>query len=151
MQWSYDLWKNSFQAGRSSNRLFYLAIPPNIFIDVVRCARQRASAENGWTRVIVEKPFGRDSKTSKELTRDLKQYLTEEQIFRFTFLHPSSISLIIGHTSRAVILSILKQNWSSLRGGACWESPSTSFLKSGFWAFMVPGLYSQCTNHIFWR
>ncbi|GKV18264.1 hypothetical protein SLEP1_g28669 [Rubroshorea leprosula] len=70
------------EAGRSSNRLFYLAIPPNIFIDVVRCARRRASSENGWTRVIVEKPFGRDSETSKELTRDLKQYLNEEQIFR---------------------------------------------------------------------
>ncbi|CDY65677.1 BnaCnng48180D [Brassica napus] len=65
-----------------SNRLYYLSIPPNIFVDVVRCASLRASSVNGWTRVIVEKPFGRDSESSGGLTRCLKQYLTEEQIFR---------------------------------------------------------------------
>ncbi|CAA7016046.1 unnamed protein product [Microthlaspi erraticum] len=70
------------EAGKLSNRLYYLSIPPNIFVDVVRCASLRASSENGWTRVIVEKPFGRDSESSGELTRCLKQYLTEEQIFR---------------------------------------------------------------------
>lgn len=71
-----------FQGGRISNRLFYLSVPPNIFVDVVRCASTRASSETGWTRVIVEKPFGRDSESSSELTRSLKQYLNEDQIFR---------------------------------------------------------------------
>lgn len=75
-----------FQAGRKSNRLFYLSIPPNIFVDVVRCASLRASSANGWTRVIVEKPFGRDSESSGELTKSLKQYLREDQIFRFVLL-----------------------------------------------------------------
>lgn len=65
-----------------SHRLFYLSIPPNIFVDVVRCASLCASSPTGWTRVIVEKPFGRDSKSSAELTRCLKQYLSEDQIFR---------------------------------------------------------------------
>nr|BAK22408.1 glucose-6-phosphate dehydrogenase [Nicotiana benthamiana] len=67
---------------RVSNRLFYLSIPPNIFVDVVRCASVKASSTSGWTRVIVEKPFGRDLESSSELTRCLKKYLTEEQIFR---------------------------------------------------------------------
>ncbi|KAL9144882.1 hypothetical protein ABFS82_13G004200 [Erythranthe guttata] len=70
------------EGGRPSNRLFYLSIPPNIFVDVVRCASTQASSTSGWTRVIVEKPFGRDSKSSNELTRCLKKYLTEDQIFR---------------------------------------------------------------------
>ncbi|KAM0003796.1 putative glucose-6-phosphate dehydrogenase (NADP(+)) [Helianthus debilis subsp. tardiflorus] len=68
--------------GRVANRLFYLSIPPNIFIDAVKCASTSASAANGWTRVIVEKPFGRDSESSAALTRSLKQYLDEDQIFR---------------------------------------------------------------------
>ncbi|KAK2359808.1 glucose-6-phosphate 1-dehydrogenase, chloroplastic [Trifolium repens] len=69
--------------GRTSNRLFYLSIPPNIFIDAVKCASLSASSGNGgWTRVIVEKPFGRDSESSAALTRSFKQYLTEDQIFR---------------------------------------------------------------------
>ncbi|CAA3018998.1 glucose-6-phosphate 1-dehydrogenase, chloroplastic [Olea europaea subsp. europaea] len=70
------------EAGRVSNRLFYLSIPPNIFIDAVRCASISASSSNGWTRVIVEKPFGRDSDSSAALTRYLKQFLEEDQIFR---------------------------------------------------------------------
>ncbi|XP_059316495.1 glucose-6-phosphate 1-dehydrogenase, chloroplastic [Lycium ferocissimum] len=70
------------EAGRFSNRLFYLSIPPNIFINAVRCASLSASSAQGWTRVIVEKPFGRDCESSAALTRALKQYLNEDQIFR---------------------------------------------------------------------
>ncbi|GKU92817.1 hypothetical protein SLEP1_g6492 [Rubroshorea leprosula] len=70
------------EAGRVSNRLFYLSIPPNIFIDAVRCASSSASSAHGWTRVIVEKPFGQDSESSAALTKALKQYLEEDQIFR---------------------------------------------------------------------
>ncbi|PPS06603.1 hypothetical protein GOBAR_AA14057 [Gossypium barbadense] len=70
------------EGGRVSNRLFYLSIPPNIFIEAVKCASSSASSGNGWTRVIVEKPFGRDSESSAVLTKSLKQYLTEDQIFR---------------------------------------------------------------------
>ncbi|CAK9151874.1 unnamed protein product [Ilex paraguariensis] len=69
-------------SGKPSNRLFYLSIPSSIFVDVVRCVSVKASSKNGWTRVIVEKPFGRDSESSGELTTCLKQYLTEDQIFR---------------------------------------------------------------------
>ncbi|XP_051122671.1 glucose-6-phosphate 1-dehydrogenase, chloroplastic isoform X1 [Andrographis paniculata] len=70
------------EAGRVSNRLFYLSIPPNIFTDAVKCASVSASAAQGWTRVIVEKPFGRDSESSAALTSALKKFLTEDQIFR---------------------------------------------------------------------
>jgi len=70
------------EEGRLPNRLFYLSIPPNIFVDVVRSASRTASSSTGWTRFIVEKPFGRDSESSGELTRSLKKYLAEEQIFR---------------------------------------------------------------------
>ncbi|XP_031491048.1 glucose-6-phosphate 1-dehydrogenase, chloroplastic-like [Nymphaea colorata] len=70
------------EGGRASNRLFYLSVPPNIFVDAVKCASLSASSSSGWTRVIVEKPFGRDSESSAALTRSLKKYLREDQIFR---------------------------------------------------------------------
>ncbi|KAL6573237.1 Glucose-6-phosphate 1-dehydrogenase [Orobanche minor] len=70
------------EGGRVSSRLFYLSIPPNIFVDAVKCASLSASASKGWTRVIVEKPFGRDSESSAALTSALKQYIDEDQIFR---------------------------------------------------------------------
>lgn len=65
-----------------ANRLFYLSIPPDIFVDVAKSSSCAASSANGWTRVIVEKPFGRDSESSAELTSGLKKYLKEEQIYR---------------------------------------------------------------------
>ncbi|XP_071932280.1 glucose-6-phosphate 1-dehydrogenase 2, chloroplastic-like isoform X2 [Coffea arabica] len=85
------------EAGRVSNRLFYLSIPPNNFIDAVKCASLSASAANGWTRVIVEKPFGRDSESSAALTKALKQYLEEDQIFR-TSCRKIRASAVVGPT-----------------------------------------------------
>ncbi|MBA0733412.1 hypothetical protein Gogos_017435, partial [Gossypium gossypioides] len=79
---SMIIFQSDVLGGKVSNRLFYLSIPPNIFIDAVKCASSSASSGNGWTRVIVEKPFGRDSDSSAALTKALKQYLTEDQIFR---------------------------------------------------------------------
>ncbi|GAY64486.1 hypothetical protein CUMW_233950 [Citrus unshiu] len=49
------------------------------FLDVAKCASLRAFIRK---LSIVEKPFGRDSESSGELTRSLKQYLREDQIFR---------------------------------------------------------------------
>lgn len=37
---------------------------------------------SGWTRVIVEKPFGRDSESFKQLSRELSEHLTEDQMYR---------------------------------------------------------------------
>lgn len=70
------------EAGRVASRLYYLSIPPNIFVDVARCVGLVGQAAHGFTRVIVEKPFGRDTDSSAELGRGLAQYLTEDQIFR---------------------------------------------------------------------
>lgn len=65
-----------------ANRIFYLSIPPSIFTDVAACASQAACSKNGWTRVIVEKPFGKDSESFQELSEALYQHLTEDQIYR---------------------------------------------------------------------
>lgn len=65
-----------------ANRVFYLSIPPSIFTDVAAAASDAASSPSGWTRVIVEKPFGRDSESFEELSQALSRHLTEDQMFR---------------------------------------------------------------------
>jgi glucose-6-phosphate 1-dehydrogenase len=65
-----------------ANRMFFLSIPPNVFLAATCFAADCASSKSGWTRVIVEKPFGRDSDSSKELGRGLAKHLKEEQIYR---------------------------------------------------------------------
>ena len=66
--------------------LFYLAIPPGVYGQVVRrlgeanLVKPRTNA--GWRRVIVEKPFGTDLATARQLNAELHQHLDEPQIFR---------------------------------------------------------------------
>lgn len=66
----------------SANRIFYMSIPPSVFLPAAECTSKKASATRGWTRVIVEKPFGRDSATSAALNEGLARHLTEEQVYR---------------------------------------------------------------------
>ena len=49
------------------NRLFYFAIPPNVFEETGVAIKDNAMADKGWTRVIIEKPFGRDLQSCEEL------------------------------------------------------------------------------------
>ncbi|HVR32197.1 MAG TPA: glucose-6-phosphate dehydrogenase [Acidimicrobiia bacterium] len=65
------------------NRAFYLAIPPSVFDDTVEgLARVGLTASEGWTRVVVEKPFGTDLESARHLNAVLHRHFTEDQIFR---------------------------------------------------------------------
>jgi glucose-6-phosphate 1-dehydrogenase len=67
------------------NRFFYLAVAPKFFAPVVKQlgqAQLTQEQDGKWVRVIVEKPFGRDLDSAKELNRELKQILDERQIYR---------------------------------------------------------------------
>lgn len=73
--------------GVCANKLFYLAVPPKYYSDIFgRLAHsgltQRCSPKEGWTRVIVEKPFGSNLKTAQKLDRELGKLFREEQIYR---------------------------------------------------------------------
>ncbi|OUS47761.1 glucose-6-phosphate 1-dehydrogenase chloroplast precursor [Ostreococcus tauri] len=63
-------------------RVFYLSIPPSIFVPVAQNAARECQCKKGDTRVIVEKPFGRDLTSSRELTAALASELSEEQTYR---------------------------------------------------------------------
>jgi len=65
-----------------ANRAFYLAIPPSIFAEASRSLKAGAFSKDGWNRVVVEKPFGKDSESSAELSKILASQFTEDQIYR---------------------------------------------------------------------
>src|SRR5258706_1449163 len=67
------------------NRFFYLAVSPKFFAPVAKQLGQAGltqESDGKWARVIVEKPFGRDLDSAKQLNRELKQILEEQQIYR---------------------------------------------------------------------
>ncbi|GAB0097106.1 Glucose-6-phosphate 1-dehydrogenase [Sergentomyia squamirostris] len=72
------------EQGKSSNRLFYLALPPSVFNTVTVHVKNTCFNRhgNGWDRVIIEKPFGRDAATSEELSNHLAKLFREDQIYR---------------------------------------------------------------------
>jgi glucose-6-phosphate 1-dehydrogenase len=69
------------ERGTGGNRVYYLAIPPSVFPTVVDALGKRRSAE-GWTRLIIEKPFGHDLESANELTAAIQQHFTEDEVFR---------------------------------------------------------------------
>ncbi len=87
------------QRHTGGNRIFYLATPPSFFAVIVRAlgkagmAGQPSASPGGphtlpvaggapWTRVVIEKPFGRDLESARQLNRHVLEVFDERQVFR---------------------------------------------------------------------
>jgi glucose-6-phosphate 1-dehydrogenase len=69
------------ERGTGKNRVYYLAVPPAAFPVIVRRLGEGRST-SGWTRLIVEKPFGHDRASAGALDAELWRHFQEEEIFR---------------------------------------------------------------------
>jgi glucose-6-phosphate 1-dehydrogenase len=67
--------------GTTGNRVYYLAVPPPAFPSIVEWVGKHR-ARKGWTRLIVEKPFGHDLESAQELNALLHRCFDESEIFR---------------------------------------------------------------------
>src|ERR1700736_1160847 len=73
------------ERGTRGNRLFYLAVAPDQFDDIIKNLKSvglNRTQEGSWARVIVEKPFGTDLASARELNRIVSTAFAEEQIYR---------------------------------------------------------------------
>jgi glucose-6-phosphate 1-dehydrogenase len=71
------------QHGLPQNRTFYLSMPPGAYAGTFEgLAGAGLSESQGSTRLVIEKPFGTDLKTAKELNKLCHKHFREEQIFR---------------------------------------------------------------------
>ncbi len=71
------------QRDTRGNRLFYLAIPPFLYEEVVHLLGEAdLEHSDGYTRIIVEKPFGHDLDSARELNRKMREVFDEDQIYR---------------------------------------------------------------------
>ena len=83
-----ELWRSLEEVerarGGAPNRLFYCATPPSLYDDIVEHlgTSRLARGEGGWTRIVVEKPFGHDAESARALNRSLARFFREEQIYR---------------------------------------------------------------------
>jgi glucose-6-phosphate 1-dehydrogenase len=72
------------ERGTQSNRLYYLATPPVLYPVIVRHLGQASlnQSDPGWTRIIIEKPFGRDLASAQQLNVQVHQAFDESQVYR---------------------------------------------------------------------
>lgn len=72
------------QKSCANNYIFYLATPPSLYQTIAKglADSDLNNQENGWSRLIVEKPFGYDLDSAKKLNKDLLSNFVEEQIYR---------------------------------------------------------------------
>ncbi|MBN1465620.1 glucose-6-phosphate dehydrogenase [candidate division KSB1 bacterium] len=79
-----SLEKLKSERGITGNRLFYLATPPSTYDAIIENlgAAKLNKSTSGWTRIIIEKPFGRDLRTAIELNNVVERVFAEDQIYR---------------------------------------------------------------------
>jgi glucose-6-phosphate 1-dehydrogenase len=71
------------EAGTHANRLFYLATPPVLYpIVVEHLGLSGLNHSDGWTRIIIEKPFGRDRQSAHRLNEQVHATFDENQVYR---------------------------------------------------------------------
>ncbi|EPX70549.1 glucose-6-phosphate 1-dehydrogenase [Schizosaccharomyces octosporus yFS286] len=75
-----NLEKNTDQA--KGLRVFYLALPPSAYVSVGNFIHDHVYLPNGKTRMIIEKPFGKDYDSSIQLKKDLHKKWNEDEIYR---------------------------------------------------------------------
>ena len=72
------------EKGVQSNHLFYLATPSSLFAKIIQGLGSAGLSHNdhGWTRIVIEKPFGRDLASAQQLNQMLLSVFAEDEIYR---------------------------------------------------------------------
>ncbi|MBI2053326.1 MAG: glucose-6-phosphate dehydrogenase [Candidatus Sungbacteria bacterium] len=102
-------------SGARANRLFYLAVTPDMYETVLNNIARSGigtseSDDAGWARIIVEKPFGRDAKTARELDELLASLFHEQQIYRID--HYLAKEMVQNILAFRFSNNLFERNWS---------------------------------------
>ncbi|KAF7790827.1 hypothetical protein EIP86_001784 [Pleurotus ostreatoroseus] len=112
--------ESQFQ-GNERNRLFYLALPPSVFIPVAAHLKGNCYTTAGANRIIVEKPFGKDLDSSRELLGALKTHWKEDETYR-----------IDHYLGKEMTKNMLVLRFANVALGAAWDKNSISNVQITF-------------------
>ncbi|PZR57818.1 MAG: glucose-6-phosphate dehydrogenase [Candidatus Meridianibacter frigidus] len=77
---------NDKKFGTKGNVLFYLSTPPQVFAPIIEQIKAAGldpgSNQQGWTRIIIEKPFGTDLQSAQALQTEVEKVFDESQVYR---------------------------------------------------------------------
>jgi len=106
---------------KECNRLFYLALPPNVFIPVSKNLKEHCYASKGINRIIIEKPFGSDLDSAHKLLSSVKQYWSEDETFR-----------IDHYLGKEMVKNLLVLRFANIATSAFWDKNSISNVQITF-------------------
>ncbi|KAF8974546.1 glucose-6-P dehydrogenase [Flammula alnicola] len=111
----------SYQS-KERNRIFYLALPPTVFIPVSKHLKECCyNGKAGVNRIIIEKPFGKDLDSARVLLNTVKQYWTEDETFR-----------IDHYLGKEMVKNLLVLRFANIAMGAAWDKNSVSNVQITF-------------------
>ncbi|RXK35070.1 glucose-6-phosphate dehydrogenase [Tremella mesenterica] len=70
------------RGGKTKNRVFYMALPPSVFIPVAQHLKKICYSTEGQNRIIIEKPFGKDLESCREMISAVKDAWQENETYR---------------------------------------------------------------------
>ncbi|RHZ54198.1 hypothetical protein Glove_429g17 [Diversispora epigaea] len=106
---------------KEKNRVFYMALPPSVFVPVARGLKNNVYSKNGINRLIVEKPFGMDLDSSRKLGKALAPLWKEEETYR-----------IDHYLGKEMVKNLLIIRFSNVIFGAIWNRQSISNVQITF-------------------
>jgi glucose-6-phosphate 1-dehydrogenase len=112
----------SHYQSKECNRIFYLALPPTVFIPVAKNLKEHCYVtKGGVNRIIVEKPFGKDLQSSRQLLGALKQYWSEDETFR-----------IDHYLGKEMVKNLLVLRFANVALAAAWDKNYVSNVQITF-------------------
>lgn len=101
--------------GTDGNIMYYLSTPPTLYETIAKnlAAAGLSEQNNGWKRMIVEKPFGYDLETAKALNKGLQHYFEEKQIYRIDhYLGKETVqNLLVTRFSNSIFEPLWNRNY----------------------------------------
>ncbi|CAG8622392.1 7499_t:CDS:2 [Funneliformis caledonium] len=106
---------------QEKNRIFYMALPPSVFIPVAKGLKKNVYSAKGINRLIVEKPFGMDLDSSRELGKALAPLWKEEETYR-----------IDHYLGKEMVKNLLIIRFANVVFGAIWNRQSIANVQITF-------------------